>query len=590
MIGKRHGAMFLAVLATNICSAQPNGSFETSNSGQNEIPGGIKISLESNKTNYFLGENVLLYYRIDNAGSNTFKISVGGDYRGSTRADRFKVTATSTDGKPVIDPTPVMRNFGGGLMPNSEIKPGGDWFENVHVIEYCRFDEPGSYTIHVFHDLGFGKMRETDLREVSITINLQAPTEEQARTILVEDETAKPYHGNTWGQKGESRLDYHCIRWPTFLQPLIERAQNGRQDAVEGIASIRTLEATRALANLLGHTNFAIAQQSATLLEWRTPHSTNEFQGPWGEMRKQYYIENVWDKKFAAPLLDFSLQLLARKNHNDFILATKFLGRVGTQHEVPALMKALEFAVKQTNAEFLADIHYPSPIRASDTLLGAAMMIDQNLSVSANEIKTPGQALLFIAKHSGNDRVFSKEDEAAFAQLLRHKLPYVRMKALENLPKEIPQSLSGLVMERMTDSNAGVRGFAFEVARRMQEPRHGEIALAVLKTADDQWLRWSAHDIALKYGARYECAMVWVSHLVAPKNINDYTPHDAIQHLFEIIVGKNTSGNLEHPHDAVEAQTMQEHWKKFLIENKDKIEAGHEFLKDEVPDNLGMRF
>lgn len=554
------------------------------------MPDGIKISLESEKTNYFLGENILLYYRINNAGSNTFKIAVGGDYRGSTRADRFKVTATNDDGKPVADPTPAMRNFGGGLVPNSEIKPGSDWFEKVFVIEYCRFDEPGTYTIHAFHDLGFGKKRDADPREVSMTINLQAPTEERARAILIEEETAKPYNGNTWGQKGEARLDYHCIRWPTFLQPLIERAQNGRAEAVEGIASIRTLEATRALINLLSHTNFAIAQQASTFLEWRLPHSTNEFQGPWGEMRKQYYLENVWDKKLAAPLLDFALQLLARTNHNDFILATKFLGRVGTQHEVPALMKALEFAVTQTNVEFAKDIHYPSPIRACDVLLGAAMMIDTNLNISANEIQTPGQALLFIAKHSGNDRVFTKEEESAFTKMLRHELPYVRMKALENLPKEIPQSLAGLVTERMTDSNAGVRGFAFEVARRMQEPRQREIALAVLKSADDQWLRWSAQDIALKYGARYDCAMVWVSHLVAPKDINDYTPHDAIQHLFEIIVGKNTSGNLEHPHDAAEAQTMQEHWKKFLTENKDKIEAGHEFLKGEVPDNLGMHF
>lgn len=590
MIGNRHVAVLLAVLATKVCTAQPINVLGNPNSSAKAIPTGIKISLENDRTNYFLGENILLYYRIENTGSNGFKVSVGGDYRGSTRADRFKVTATSVAGKPVADPTPGMRNFGGGMMPNSEIKPGSNWFENVHVIEYCRFDEPGTYTIHAFHDLGFEEKRAADPREVSMTINLQAPTEERARAILVEDETAKPYYGSTWGQKGEARLDYHCIRWPTFLRPLIERAQNGRQDAVEGIASIRTLEATRALINLLSHTNFAVAQQAATLLEWRLPHSTNEFQGPGGERRRQSYVENAWDEKLASPLVGFSLQLLARTNHGDLILAMKYLGRIGTQGEVPALMKALEFAVTQTNGEFLADIHYPSPIRACDALLGAAVTIDPNLNVSAKDIQTPGQALLFIAKHNGNDRAFTGEEEAAFAKLLRHELPYVRMKALESLPKEIPPTLAAPVTERMTDVNAGVRGFAFEVARRMQAPRHREIALAVLKSADDKWLRWSAQDIALKYGARYECAMVWVSHLVAPKDINDYTPHDAIQHLFEIIVGKNTSGNLEHPHDAADAQMMQGHWKKFLTENKDQIEAGHEFRRDEVPDNLGMRF
>src|ERR1035437_9989660 len=113
--------------------------------GSKDLPAGIKITLESDRTNYFLGENILLYYHIENTGSNAFKISVGGDYRGSSRADRVKVTATAADGKPVTDPTPVVMNFG-GLMPNSEIKPGSNWFESIHVIEYCRFDEPGNYT------------------------------------------------------------------------------------------------------------------------------------------------------------------------------------------------------------------------------------------------------------------------------------------------------------------------------------------------------------------------------------------------------------------------------------------------------------
>jgi hypothetical protein len=542
--------------------------------GSNDLPAGIKITLESDRTNYFLGENILLYYHIENTGSNAFKISVGGDYRGSSRADRFKVTATAADGKPVTDPTPVVMNFG-GLMPNSEIKPGSNWFESIHVIEYCRFDEPGSYTIHAFHDLGFGKKHDVEPRETSMTIKLQAPTEEQARAILVEDETAKPYNGNTWGQKGEARLDYHCLRWPTFLQPLIERAQNGHQNAVEGIASIHTLEATRALVDLLSS---EIPKQAAAFLEWRLPHSTNEFQGNWGEMRRQLFVENAWDDTFAPPVRAFALQLLARTSHADFLLATKLLRRIGTQREVPALMKAIEFAVTQTNAEFLADISYPSPIRVCDALLGTVLAIDTNLNLSADEIRTAGQSLLFIARHSGGERALTKDEAAAFAKLMRHKLPYVRMKALENLPKEIPPLLAELVTERMTDSNVGVQNYAFLAAERMQEPRHCDIALAVLKsTTDDQWLGSAAHRLALKYGARYECAMGWASRLVVPKDINDYATHRALQHLFEITVGRGPNGGFTPRLDPASAQALRERWEKFLTANKNRIQAGHTF-------------
>ena len=218
-------------------------------------PAGLEVSLVADRTNHFLGENILLHYRIHNASTNSFKISVGGDYRGSTRADRFTVTAYSTDGKPVADPTPWMRNFGGGLMPGGEIKPGEDWFEKVWVIEYCRFDAPGTYTIHAFHDLGFGEKTASDPRETSCTIQLRAPSEAEAEAILVEAENAKPDDGSTWGKKGEARLDYRCIRWPRFLQPLQKRAQSGNDNALEGIASIRTADATRALVKLLEHTN-----------------------------------------------------------------------------------------------------------------------------------------------------------------------------------------------------------------------------------------------------------------------------------------------------------------------------------------------
>src|SRR5262245_3699926 len=80
------------------------------------LPEGIKVTLVTERTQYFLGENILLQYRITNTGAGPFKISVGGDYRGSTRADRFMVTAaTSPGGQPVPDPTPGMKNWGGGL-------------------------------------------------------------------------------------------------------------------------------------------------------------------------------------------------------------------------------------------------------------------------------------------------------------------------------------------------------------------------------------------------------------------------------------------------------------------------------------------
>jgi len=567
---------------------QPSDGFSPWGSAR-PFPPGLEVNLVSDRTNYFLGENILLHYRIANASDETFKISVGGDYRGSSRADRFKVTATSADGKPVADPTPFMQNFGGGMMPGGEIKPGVDWFEKIYVLEYCRFDAPGTYTIRAFHDLGFGPKGTNDSREVALTIHLSAPSEAEARRILAEAEKAGPDNGTTWGTKGVAHLDYHCIRWPTFLKPLQERAQAGSEQALEGVSSIRTLEASRALVQLLSHANGTLAAKAAGYLEVRLPHSTNEFEGPWGNQRKQFIIENAWEGQLNPLVRDYCLRLLANRKRPDFQLAASLLRRAGTAHEAPALMAAVEFVVAQTNAEYMDDIRYPSPVRIGDALIGAALSCDPAMDVLPGAIRSPGEALLFLTKHGGSERALSKEEATEFVRLAGDRLPYIRMKAIENLPKEVTASLASAVAERMEDPVPGVRTFAFEAARRMNEPKHRDVALAILKTADDEWLQNGASDIALKYGARYECAMVWASRFVAPKNINDYTPHHVLQHLFEITVGSGVGGSLTIPHNDDEARALRQRWESFLTRNRSRIENGSKFAIAELPADLGVK-
>ena len=537
-----------------------------------ELPGGIRISLSSDRKSYFLGENILLYYRVENVGNEPFKISVGGDYRGGTRADRFKVTATSNEGGTVADPTPGMRNMGGGLMPGAEIQPGTSWFEHVHVIDYCRFDAPGTYRVCAFHDLGFKKPANADPREVSMSIELLAPTEPQAAAILADAENAKPYGGSTWGEKGEVRLDYQCIRWPSFLKPLVARAQAGSADSVDGIASIRNLDATRALVDLLGHADLVISKKAADLLEWRMPYDEKEFEGPWGDRARSSLVNNAWDEKLSAAVRDYSVRLLASPRRSDLMTAASLLRRVGTVREVPVLLKALDFGLAQTSDEFLADIQYPSPRRVCDLLLSTALALDPGLDISPGNVSTPGQALLFIATHCGEQRELSDAEVAECARLLSHELPYVRMKMIGNLPKEIPVTLAPLVMERMTDPNPAVQNNAFEAAGRLQAPRHKEIALSVLKNTGDSWLRRSAHQIVMKYGARYDCAVIWSAKLTEGE-----TRHDAVIHLLTITAGKSPSGGINGHWDDASVAGLRSRWQAFLAAQKDRIRAGDVF-------------
>ena len=81
---------------------------------RNPVPDGAKVTIESDKQAYFLGENVLLHFILENAGNKPFEADFGGDYRGATRHLRFKVAAIDDSGRMAEDPDPS--GFcGGGL-------------------------------------------------------------------------------------------------------------------------------------------------------------------------------------------------------------------------------------------------------------------------------------------------------------------------------------------------------------------------------------------------------------------------------------------------------------------------------------------
>ncbi len=57
------------------------------------VPAGAKVTLYADQQEFFLGENVLIHFCLENVGDEPFEISTGGDYRGSSRHLRFKVSA-----------------------------------------------------------------------------------------------------------------------------------------------------------------------------------------------------------------------------------------------------------------------------------------------------------------------------------------------------------------------------------------------------------------------------------------------------------------------------------------------------------------
>src|SRR5262249_15834343 len=69
------------------------------------VPAGARVSLVLDKPQYFLGENILVHFCVENVGAEAFTVETGGDYRGASRHLRFPATATNTAANPAFPPT-----------------------------------------------------------------------------------------------------------------------------------------------------------------------------------------------------------------------------------------------------------------------------------------------------------------------------------------------------------------------------------------------------------------------------------------------------------------------------------------------------
>jgi len=183
------------------------------------VPGNAKVTLSCDKDEYFLGENVLVHFKLENTGGAAFNADSGGDYRGSPRSLRFKVTATDQNGDPVADPYPNSMCFG-GLGGSSEVTPKKPFYHSLPIVRYLRFEKPGTYTINIHHDFGWKESAQRKFPEGKIVLRLKRPSKGQARKLVRSWQAEKPYDGSTYGEKSKPHADFSQIRFGEYLAPL----------------------------------------------------------------------------------------------------------------------------------------------------------------------------------------------------------------------------------------------------------------------------------------------------------------------------------------------------------------------------------
>src|SRR5262249_4290847 len=160
--------------------------------------------------------------------------------------------ATDDAGKEVVDPHPVITDFG-GLGGEHTVEPGKKYYDSVQLHRYRRLEKSGTYKISVWHDLGWKETKDQKIPSAEIKLKLVMPSAKEAAKVveamyqLTERDSIAP------GAKSKPFPDFAVFQQAVYLPIFAPRAKDGCKKALKAIGSIADPEATKTLLELISH-------------------------------------------------------------------------------------------------------------------------------------------------------------------------------------------------------------------------------------------------------------------------------------------------------------------------------------------------
>lgn|GEM_PF-1947377 len=490
------------------------------------VPAGATVALTADKTNYLWGERITLTFRLENTGATPFTFSFGGDYRGTPRHLRFRVTAKDAEGNTVPDPTPFSSSLG-GIITTPELAPGGIQEWEIPLLRYCRLDKPGTYTIRATHDFGWEANTERPLPEAEFTLTLVEPTPEQARTLVTQF-ASNPLVGGEGGRKP----DYSSLTAPIYLTLLSDRARekNDAQAAV-AIGNIPTPEATLVLLDLSASVQPTVASAACTALNARLPLVERDRIGTNGEYdpQREYLVKRSWRESIALPIRVRAAVLLTSSRPELVRAGAEMLERTGTWEDLGQLIRALNREMQKFEDT------YPQPPSVRSDLLRTVDQLYRRSAVPPKSpaSKAPGECAAYLRwiSYKGWESLTATE-QAKVVPLLKHPVATVRALALDTLPERFPSSRLKAEQRRLAESKDGVlkaarkvlpslledksrlvRVYACAAAGKVQDWNLRPQLQKILTTSDSRWERAAAGKSLLELGGRYLYLTTWAGML-----------------------------------------------------------------------------
>ncbi|MEE9366483.1 MAG: HEAT repeat domain-containing protein [Dehalococcoidales bacterium] len=542
------------------------------------------IKLVLDKDQYFLGENILLHYGVINNGPEPLTIDAGGDYRGSPRALRFRITATDEKGVEVYDPYPS-RFCAGGLGGESTVEPGEEWWTSIRLMKYCDFDRPGLYELGVYHDLGWESKdwMSMDFADVPldqrvapiarITIKLLMPDKKQARDVF-ETMLSLPRDPMAhFGERTRDHADFTAVRSPVYLPLVEEMVDNGDSRGLEAIGMTPHPDATRALIRFAKSKDNDIAAEARKLLTQRLPAYLLDSPS-WSTYKR--LSRKSWRDEFYGDVFSLAWNLLRSKDRKKIMDGAEIIRRIGTKEHFPRFLRCMDRVMILMKDDPLEQSRYPRPASATWRVHRTGWrLIEAGADVPTN-LNSPGRALLYGSALGRRDDFRPDGWKTALQKLLRHPIPYIRAESLNDMPRPVDESFYSTILDLISDDHPPVQAAACDVAGGTESPRFRIALSALLQRSKDQWIIRAAFDAAVKCGVdRADLLKICAERL---------GEEDVTIHLFCLMITViDHNGYGQDRVNSSYVDSVRNNWLRFIEANRSRISDGPLFRIAEPP-------
>lgn len=469
-------------------------------------PENAVVTLSSDRESWFLGETILIHYKLANSGGEAFKAGFGGDFRGGYQT-RYRIKAVNAHTGEPVDSWPPLPSGGGGRPTSSEITPESPYEETLAISHWLELAKPGRYTIRVRHDAGWTETPDQPVPSGSITLEIREPTPEEAKDALDRMLALPDGPPSEPGKKSEPYSKLSLVRHSAYLPALIAWAPDDEKGAraIEGIASIATPEASRALLDVAGdqdqpHWRLALQQLNRRLRP--QPHFDGVFV-PAGLGNNPLWAPELNEDARAA-----ACAVIGSMEAPVCYAASSLLRELGQTEDRAAVAGALDEIYEANGRGEVLDRNRHAAICSA-----ALAMAKRDGVPGFDQPRSRGEAIFFLYKLQ-EDKDFRPENwEATCEQLLADWLPDIRQKALYALPKPLDVRFTPHVQAALAGNHGGPAQAAIAIIQRDNLGHLVPNLLDQIRFTNNASIIWSASRAAQALGASYSSGLLLVDRM-----------------------------------------------------------------------------